>query len=105
MNTLSQFIAGFADLDAEAGHTLTELAERVMHLDRKGEITVKIGLERKGGRVMTQIRVDDKPPKDDPEAGLFYVHPEKGLTKDDPYQGRLVDTDTGELITHEENQS
>lgn len=96
---LSEFLAEFPELDAEAGATLTDLAERVMHLDRKGSITVKVGLEKKGGRVMTQIQVDDRPPKDDPEAGLFFVHPDKGLTKEDPWQTRIdqIDPETGEI--------
>lgn len=97
---LSEFIADHPDLDIDGGLTLAEIAERVVHLDRRGEITVKIGMEKKGGRVMTTIRVDDKPPKDDPEAGLYFVHPEKGLSKDDPYQTRLdqIDPDTGEIL-------
>ncbi len=96
---LSEFLAEFGDLDAEAGATLTDLAERVMHLDRKGSLTVKVSLEKKGGRVMTQIHVNDSPPKDDPEAGLFFVHPDKGLTKDDPWQTRLdqIDPETGDV--------
>lgn len=96
---LSEFVAEFPLLDAAAGADLADIAAQVQHMDRKGSLTLKVSVEKKGGRVMTQLAVDNKPPKDDPEAGLFFVHPDKGLTKDDPWQTRLdqVDPVTGEI--------
>lgn len=96
---LSEFLADFPDLDVEAGRSLADLSAAVLSLDRKGSLTVTVGLEKKNQRVMTQVNHSAKPPKLDPEAGLYFVHPEKGLTKEDPWQTSLDDLDpaTGEL--------
>jgi hypothetical protein len=87
---LSEFLQAHPEFDADAGIELGKLAEQVMHLDRTASLTVAIGMEKKGGRLMTQIKHSAKPPKPDPEAGLFFVK-DGELTKDDPWQMSIDD--------------
>lgn len=101
---ISQFLADFPDLDRDIGTDLADISRRAMELDRKGKVTVEIAVERKGGRVMVQVNHTSKPPKPDPEAGLYYLDPNKAaLTKDDPWQTSIDDIDpaTGEITTKE----
>ena len=93
---LSEFLAGYGDIDRDAGDELAQVAALAHTLDRKGTVTVKFQVEKKGGRVMVTVGTDTKPPKPDPEAGLWHVGPD-GLTKEDPYQTRF-DPETGEVI-------
>lgn len=96
---LSEFIADHPDIDAEAGRALADIANGVVTLDRKGALTLTVGMEKKGQRVLTAVTYGEKPPKPDPEAGIYFVHPEQGLCKHDPWQTSLDDLDpeTGEI--------
>lgn len=96
---LSEFLADHPDLDQDAGKALAEISAGVIALDRKASLTLKVDVEKKGGRVLTAVNFGVKPAKPDPEAGIYFVHPERGLTKTDPWQTSLDDLDpeTGEL--------
>jgi len=97
MTLLSEFLARYPDVDREAGIELANIAALAQNLDRKGSLTVKVSVEKKGGRVMVTVGHQAKQPHPDAEAGLWHVGPD-GLTKDDPYQGRL-DPTTGDIHT------
>lgn len=99
---LSEFLAGYGDVDREGGEELAQVAALAHALDRKGSVTVKFVVEKKGGRVMVVVGTEAKPPRPDAEAGLWHVGPD-GLTKDDPYQGRF-DPTTGEIHTAPHSQ-
>lgn len=101
---LSEFLAEFPDVDATAGADLAAIAGRAFALDRKGSLTVQLKVEKKGGRVMVTVGHEAKPPKDDPEAGLYFVA-DQGLSKDDPWQARIeFDPATGEVTTHHDTE-
>lgn len=96
---ISEFLADFPHLDRDIGAELANVAQQVREKDRKGGLTISIGVERKGERVMVQVNGQAKFPKDDPEAGLYFVTARGGLTKDDPWQTSIDDIDptTGEI--------
>ena len=99
---LSEFLVNYPDLDRAAGRELAELAETVAAMDRKGSMVLKLDVAKVGqnnGRVIVKVGTEVKPPKSDPDAGLFFPGA-RGLSKDDPQQVR-VDWATGELITPE----
>lgn len=80
----------------------SERQQRLVFADRKGSMTIKVEVDKVGrdnGRVIVKVANEVKPPKSDPDAGLFYPSA-RGLSKDDPQQVR-VDWETGELITPE----
>lgn len=96
---ISEFLADFPHLDRDIGAELADVAQQVRDKDRKGGLTITVSIEKKGERVMVQVNGQAKPPKDDPEAGLYFVSPRGGLTKDDPWQTSIddIDPDTGEI--------
>lgn len=94
---LSEFLTQYPDVDREAGIELANVATLAVELDRKGSVTLKFVVEKKGGRVIVAVGTEAKPPKPDAEVGLWHVGHD-GLSKDDPYQTR-IDPATGELIT------
>lgn len=95
MNRLSELLAEYGDVDHEGFAELANVASLTQALDRKGRVTLQFVVEKKGGRVMVTVASEAKPPKSDAEAGLWHLGPE-GLTKDDPYQGRMNPV-TGEV--------
>lgn len=103
---ISEFLADFPHLDRDIGADLAEVSTQARELDRKGRVSIDISVEKKGERVMVQVNHSTKPPKADPEAGLYFVH--KGaLTKDDPWQTSIddIDPETGEINTKETTTS
>lgn len=100
---ISEFLADFPDLDRDIGDDLAEVSQRAIELDRKGRVAIEIQVEKKGQRVMVQVNHTTKPPKPDPEAGLYFAT-DKGLSKDDPWQTSIndIDPETGELIAKEQ---
>jgi hypothetical protein len=85
---LSEFLQAYPDVDIEAGIELANVAALAQNLDRKGSLVLKVNVEKKGGRVLATVGSEAKHPRPDAEAGLWHVGPD-GLTKDDPYQGRM----------------
>lgn len=96
---LSEFLINYPEFDRRVGRELTELAADVTATDRKGSMVLKFDVAKLGqtdGRVIVKVASEVKPPKSDPDAGLFFAG-DKGLSKDDPTQVR-VDWTTGQLI-------
>jgi hypothetical protein len=100
---ISEFLADFPDLDRDIGQDLAQIARGAVDLDRKARLSIDIGVEKKGARVMVQVNHTTKPPKPDPEAGLYFAT-ERGLSKDDPWQTSIhdIDPETGELRPKED---
>jgi hypothetical protein len=97
---LSEFLINYPDFDRAAGAELAELAATVAAMDRKGSMALKLEVAKVGqnnARLIVKVATEVKPPKSDPDAGLFFPGA-RGLSKDDPQQVR-VDWETGELIT------
>lgn len=92
--------ADFADVDREAGDKLDAVARKAADTDRKGKVVLTFAVEKLKSRVIISVAAVETLPKDDPESALFFVHPGKGLTKDDPWQTSLdhIDPATGEVI-------
>lgn len=99
---LSELIASeFGDIDQEAGDKLDAVARKIAQTEGgKGKVTLTFAIARKKARVMVTLVADETMPKDVPEAALFFVHPNRGLTKDDPWQTSLdqIDPATGEVV-------
>lgn len=97
---LSEFLINYPEFDRRVGRELAELAADVQATDRKGSMVLKFDVAKLGqtdGRVIVKTASEVRPPKSDPDAGLFFTT-DRGLTKDDPTQVR-IDWTTGELIT------
>ena len=73
---------------------LAELVENVGHVQKAGDLVIKVHIEPAGGnqptrQVKTSVTVTSKLPQFDPAESLFYVGDGGGLHRDDPYQSRL----------------
>lgn len=96
------WLAGHARglLDSEITAALGEVVEAVTHLEKSGKVVVELTVEPagSGGRtVMVAGVVKTKPPLPAPEASIFFAGDGGSLHRDDPYQQRAFDRETGEI--------
>lgn len=73
---------------------LAQVAEAVGHLEKPGELVLKVRIEPtgSGGRtVATRCTVVTKPPAAAAEASIFYVGEGGELTREDPYRRPLFE--------------
>ena len=96
---LSEFLADFDELDEQAGQALTTISEMVLGLGRKGRVDLQITVEKAGHQVETKIQLIEKPPAADAYGDIFFVEPEVGLSRSNPFQFTM-NFDTGEIIDH-----
>lgn len=88
------------ELDLELAAALAEVTRAVHDLEKAGTVTLKIAVKPGGGRGRTVQVVDAvtiKVPEAGREVAIFFVDEAGNLVRDDPYNERLFDRETGEL--------
>lgn len=88
----------------ETTMAMAEVAAAARALGKKGTVTLKLTIEAKGsGRtVLVTAEVTSAVPQPAPEPSVFFVDDEGRLSRSDPFQLRLADRDTGEIVAGEE---
>lgn len=92
-------------LNDEITMAMGEVVDQVTHLEKKGKVVIEITIEPTGSgrrRVMVSGVVTAKPPVPAPEASIFFAGEQGSLHRSDPFQERLVDEETGEIIEESE---
>lgn len=102
LSPFHEWVQGHArgTLDDDLTAAMAEVTQAVTALDKKGEVIVKLSIDTagSGGRTVSVAgTVTAKPPRPDAEVSIFYADGDGGLHRDDPYQTRAFDPETGEV--------
>jgi hypothetical protein len=82
--------------DLDHGQVFQQLNEDLQRVvdgvelhDGKGELSIKITLEKKGQRIVASARIASKVPREPVADTLFFAAPGGGLCREDPRQLKL----------------
>lgn len=101
----NEWIAGHArgTLNDEITAALGDVVDAVTHLEKPGKVTIEIAVAPagSGGRTVAVAgKVTAKPPQPAPQMSIFYAGENGSLHRNDPFQQRLADPATGEILAN-----